>query len=126
MWSPFKGKRDHELRLAQMQLDQQRLMIEALTQLGSQQATSLEKIGEMVQTIAASQQKSSDVLQTWLEGFKVMEMPQSTTMRDEDEVREAIERTLASDGGILPAIPHDLPAEFQLAWQLKNGFDNEV
>lgn len=123
MWNPFKAKRDHELRMAQLAAENQRFMVEALTQLGSQQAASLEKVGEMVKTISEAQLKSASVLQTWLEGFKVMEAPESSTVRDEDEVRMSIERTLMTDGPILPAMPQDLPPELQLAWQLRQTFN---
>lgn len=125
-FNPFKEKREHELRLAQLQLDNQRLMMEALTKLGERQAESLEKVGEMVKTIADAQQKSTQVLQTWLDGFKVMDLPESSTIRDEDEVKAAVDRVLMADSSIIPPMPDGLPDEFALAWQLKQSMKNEV
>jgi uncharacterized membrane protein YqiK len=122
VWNWFKAKRDHELALARLQAENQRLMVEAIAKMSDRQADSLEKVGEMVKTIAEAQQKSSDVLQTWLDGFKVMEMPQPSTVRDEDEVRMTIERTLSGENPILPAMPEGLPPELALAWQLRQTF----
>lgn len=121
MWNPFAAKRAHEELLARLAADQQRYLADTIRAMSEQQAKSLEKVGEMVQTIAQSQQKTSEVLQTWLDGFKVTELPTSSTVTEEDEVRMTVERALTAPDSILPPMPEGLPAEFQLAWQLKQG-----
>ena len=113
-------KRAHELLLAQMAMDQQRYLADTIREMASQQTTTLLKVGEMVQTLAQGSQKSSDVLQTWLEGFKVASDPQPSVVTAEDEVRTSIARAFASEDDILPTMPEGLPPEFQLAWTLRN------
>lgn len=117
-------KRAHERLLAQMAMDQQRYLADTIREMSAQQATTLEKVGAMVGTLAASSQKSSDVLQTWLEGFKVASDPQTSVVTDEDEVRATVARALATDDGILPTMPEGLPPEFQLAWALRHDDSN--
>lgn len=125
MWNPWKARREHEIRMAQLHAENQRFMLEALTRMAEQQANSLTKVGEMVERISEAQLKSANVLQTWLEGFKVAEAPESSTIRDEDEVRAAVERAIYADNpSLMPAMPDNLPPELQLAWQLKESFSS--
>lgn len=125
MWNPFKSRRDHELRLAQLHAETQKHLADTIAALGTQQAAALEKVGTMVGEIAKGQQKSAEVLQTWLEGFKVMEMPTSSVVTEEDEVRTTVSRALSAEDGLLPPMPEGLPPEMQLAWQLRQAFSDD-
>lgn len=55
-------------------------------------ARPLETVLSMVKEMADAQREQTKVLQTWLEGFKVSEVPTSTVIRDEDEVEAERER----------------------------------
>jgi hypothetical protein len=59
------------------------------------QSRPMELMLSMVQEMANAQRAQTAVLQTWLEGFKVTELPSSTHVRDEDEV--AAERARHGD-----------------------------
>jgi hypothetical protein len=45
-----------------------------------------------VREMASAMREQTKVLQTWLEGFKVAEVPTSSVVRDEDEVASERER----------------------------------
>jgi len=121
MWNPFRARREHELRLAQIQADTQRYLADSLRELGTSQARSLESLGDMVKSLAEGQAKSSEILKTWLDSFKVLENPESTVVRDEDEIAATIERVMDPNTIIPPEMPEGLPPEFQLAWLLRRG-----
>jgi hypothetical protein len=121
MWNPFKARRDHELKLAQIQADQQRYLADALREISTHQSKALENVGSMVAALAEGQSKQSDILKTWLDSFKVIDPPQSTVVRDEDEVLDSVRRAMNEESLIPPEMPEGLPAEFQLAWLLRKG-----
>jgi hypothetical protein len=108
-WNPFRARRAHQLQLAQLQADQTKYLADALKALADNQTSSLAKVGEMVSTLAEGQSKTANVLQTWLDQFKVYEQPVSHTIREEDEVRMESDR----------ALPEGIPPELALAWRLR-------
>lgn len=74
------------------------------------QAAPMKAMTEMVQTMAEAMTQNANVLQTWLEGFRVTELPSTSTVRDEDEA--SLERARAGiDDPTLGNLPGLTPAQ---------------
>lgn len=74
------------------------------------QAAPMKAMSEMVQTMATAMTQNAEVLKTWLDGFKVTELPSSSVVRDEDEA--ALERARAGiDDPTLGNLPGLTPAQ---------------
>ncbi len=76
------ARRDHELALVRLQLEAQHGMVTAMADL----------MKGSLEGIAQAQAAQQDLFKTWLEGFKTTDLPTSTTIREEDEIRMAMER----------------------------------
>lgn len=63
---------------------EQELLRTLVEQQAEFQHKALTTIESIVQRFAETQAETNKVLQTWLEGFKITELPKSTVRRDED------------------------------------------
>ena len=70
--------------------------LERLRSQAEAQAAPMKAMQGMVSEMAQAMGQNATVLQTWLDGFKVHEVPSTSTIRDEDEV--ASERARAGVG----------------------------
>jgi hypothetical protein len=92
------------------QLTKLRLQVEA-------QTAPMKAMAEMVREMADSQRGTATVLQTWLDGFRVHEVPSSSTVRDEDEAaaeraRNGVDSPGVSLPGLTPAQAQALLSDF--------------
>ncbi len=100
------AKRAHELQLMEVQAS---VMTNALVAV-NQQNTAL------MTEVAKGSQESAKVLQQWLEGFKVVEMPKQGTTAMTDELEAVLERERRITADIpVQALPASLPAD-TVAW----------
>jgi hypothetical protein len=74
------------------------------------QAAPMRAMQGMVERMADAMGQNATVLQTWLDGFKVKEIPSSSVVRDEDEA--AAERARHGDDPSITALGMT-PAEAQ-------------
>lgn len=88
---PFRAWRDY--RLARL-----RLQVEAAS-------APFVQMTALVREVMDAQREQTKVFQAWMEMFRVVDLPKSTTVRDEDEVRSEQERHFTN-----------LTPEQQLAW----------
>lgn len=102
-------ERLHQLRMLQVFADQQLAAHEHSLKI-------FEGLTQEVLTIAKSQ---NDFFKSWLESFKVAELPTSSVVREEDEVRLEKER-LREQG-----FPVDADIQEQVKWMLKDLGDGE-
>lgn len=102
-------ERLHQLRMLQVFADQQLAAHEHSLKI-------FEGLTQEVLTIAKSQ---NDFFKSWLESFKVTELPTSSVVREEDEVRLEKER-LREQG-----FPVDADIQEQVKWMLKDLGDGE-
>jgi hypothetical protein len=90
-----------QLALARVQADAQR---EMFTSMMSSMETMVKEMGD------TSRQQSA-ILQEWLKGFRTVEMPSTSTIREEDEAQAERRRLLEKQG-----FPVDAPGEEQMRW----------
>lgn len=82
------------------------------------QQQALTTIANIVQRFTESQDNTNKVLQTWLEGFKVTELPKSTVIHDEDIIAREREH-YRSRGFDVPETDIPVSAEEGIAAMLK-------
>jgi hypothetical protein len=78
-------RRDHELAILDRQLRAQTEVMTAI--MGPLQAT--------LEGVSAASQAQQKFLADWLDSFKVIDVPTATVVREDDEVRMAMEREAA-------------------------------
>ena len=76
---PFRAWRNYRL---------ERLALEVKAQ-----SAPFEQMAAIVREAMDAQREQTKVLQTWMEMFRVADIPTSTTVRDEDEVRAEVDRS---------------------------------
>jgi len=81
------------------------------------QAAPMRAMQGMVSEMAQAMGQNATVLQTWLDGFKVHEVPSTSTMRDEDEIaaersRAGIDMPGLESIGLTPSQAQALMADF--------------
>jgi hypothetical protein len=76
------ASREHELTLARIQAEAQREVLLAFT----------DSMKSTIQQTTDMAREQTAVLQEWLKGFRTVEMPTSTTVREEDEAAAERER----------------------------------
>lgn len=92
-------RRSHELALARVQSE---AFATALTTINQQNAS-------LMTEVVKSSQEASKVLQQWLDGFKVVEMPKHGSTAVTDEVEALLERERRGDlAHGVEALPQDL------------------
>jgi hypothetical protein len=81
------------------------------------QSAPMLAMASMVQTMAGAMTQNAEVLQTWLNGFKVTELPSTSNVRDSDEVaaeraRVGIDMPGLGSIGLTPSQAQALLADF--------------
>lgn len=97
-------EREHQIRLLQVLVDQQSMAHE----------NSLKMFERLTQEVLSVTKAQNDVFKAWMDSFKVVDLPKTTTMRDEDELRMERERLKAQ------GYPIDSSLEDQVSWLLKD------
>lgn len=102
------ARREHELALARIQAEANKEVLLAFT--SSMQNT--------IQQTADMAREQTAVLQEWLKGFRTIEMPATSVVRDEDEAAKEREALRAS------GFPVELTGHEQMQW-LMNEMNKE-
>jgi hypothetical protein len=97
-------ERQHQIRLLQTITDQQLMM----------QENSLKIFEGMLKEVLDVTKSQTNVLQTWLDSFKVTEVPKTTVVREEDEVQAEYDRLRAK------GFPVGADYEEQVKWIIKD------
>ena len=97
-------ERQHQLRMLQTLADQQLMM----------QENSLKIFEGMLKEVLDVTKGQTQVLQTWLDSFKVTEVPKTSIVREEDEVNAEYERLRAK------GFPVHADYEEQVKWIIKD------
>ena len=97
------ARREHELALARIQADANKEVLLAFT----------ESMKSTIEQTTAMAREQTSVLQEWLKGFRTVEVPTSTTVRDEDEARAERDALRAS------GFPVELSGQEQMEWLMK-------
>jgi hypothetical protein len=115
----IRERRQHELELARVNSESQARVIEALGRSNI----------EMVRELAAPMQANAQVMQTWLEGFKTVQIPTAQVITDETELgweaemaKEVLKRQQAEDHELLKGHFDAFPAELnEIPWDAADG-----
>jgi len=107
------AERAHQLAL----LSQFTNMLENLTEA---QQRSHSATAEALMEIAKASQAQAESFTGWLKSFQSPDPPTSTIVREEDELRDEVARTLAENG--IDLANAELPPEFRLALSLRDDF----
>lgn len=99
------AERSHQLAL----IEQLAKSLEVITEGSAKQA---EENTKAIVALAASSAAQAESFSTWIKSFHTVSSPESSVVRDEDELRDEEERQLA-----------DLPEEFRLAFSLHGNQD---
>jgi hypothetical protein len=117
------ARRQHELALAQLQADAQARVLEAIGRSNT----------EMVRELAGAMSAQANVLHTWLEGFKTVQVPAARVIDENTELgwesdaaREVLERERLETAELLksalPGALPSLPAELaSIPWDSADG-----
>lgn len=84
----INSKRQHQIALQQLQVDANAKVLEVL---GNTLIT-------IVDRTAKAQEAQSEVLKTWLDGFKVTSPPTTTAVTDKDEYALEMQQAMEKDG----------------------------
>lgn len=103
-------ERQHQLRMLQIIVDQQR----------ESQENSLKILEGVVQEVLNTSKQQTKIFEDWLGLFRVSEVPKSTTVRDEDEVAAERERLKAA------GYPIEAGLEDQVKWIVKSLGEDDV